>query len=506
MSSTKSNTSATQQLAKAVRYSRFNPAWFYKNVLDVEGYDPWQVELTEAVADIERKQQGIPTIINHEGINKISARAGHGPGKTWWVASLAHWWQFTRKGRVVVTATKERQIITRFMPEFRSIGNKALSGYSNLYKADGSKVVWCKDPDYFLVGETAREPENLAGYHHDYLLFIVDEASGIHEGLFPVIEGAISTGKVVALVMIGNPTKNEGTFYLSHMSPQVSQDYFTYHVSLDKSTRISKDWVEGMERKYGKDSSVVKIRCRGDFAEADASQLIPLQWVIDCREEGLVPTDGSIPQCYITVDVADGGEDESVINVIRSYQTFDHYLKMYRYPGFKPSTAIIDTARAAMRNAELHFGKLYKHKVVFIVDTVGVGAGVAGYLIDQGCKVVQYKGGAASSNSKKWRNQRSQTYNTFADVLRLQKIKFDRQYCSDQDWEDFLGQISSIRRDTSADKTDDIEPKKKILERGLKSPDIPDSCAMRYTNMQPITGRSGSFAPVVVKTLESVTT
>lgn len=488
------------EIARASKHSRFNPAWFYKNILQIKN-DPWQLELTEAVVDVERKLRGLPTKINHEGLNKISARAGHGPGKTHWVAGLSHLWQFTRYGRIVVTATKERQILTRFMPEFRMIGNNAIDGYSQFYDATGGKIVWGDDPDYFLIAETAREPENLAGYHHEYLLFIVDEASGIHEGLFPVIEGAISTGKVVVLVMIGNPTKNEGTFYLSHCSAKVSKEYFNYHVSLDKTTRVSKKWVQSMKTKYGEDSSVVKVRCLGEFAEADADQLIPLSWVENCRMDTLIETDGSIPTNYVTADIADGGEDETIIIPIRSYDSFDHYIKLNRFR-FKPSIAIIQAGESAMRIAKANFGDDYKKTTVFIVDSVGVGAGTAGHLLDNGCKVIRYKGGKAVL-SKDYRNQRSQSYNTYAEALHNKTIKFDKQFCTDDEWEDFYGQTSTIRRDIEAENTDDIETKKKLLSRGLKSPDMPDACMMRYTNISPTAGRKNTPLPVAGSNLQS---
>ena len=79
----------------------------------------WQIELLEAVADVERERLGIPTRFNHEGKTQITARACQGPGKTFGIAVLAHIWGFAYDPIVIpVIAPKKEHVKTRFFAEF----------------------------------------------------------------------------------------------------------------------------------------------------------------------------------------------------------------------------------------------------------------------------------------------------------------------------------------------------------------------------------------------------
>lgn len=460
--------------------SRFDPDFFCNSILRVPN-DPWQSECMEAVIDIERDMLDMRTVINHAGKNKLTIAAMHGPGKTHYIAKLMHWWMWTREGRIVCTATKEKQIMTRLWPEFRTIGKKAIDGYSSTYDAQGSIIYWNDDRDYFAVAETAKEPENLAGYHHDYLLFLVDEASGINELLFPVIEGAISTGKIVVLVMIGNPTKTEGTFYASHKIAKVADEYFHYQITLDKTPRVSRKWVKSMENKYGKDSAVVKIRCYGEFAESDDYQLISAAWVYDSIMEVPVISDGSIPVNKISVDVSDGGANETVITASSQYSTFVHLKKVERHT-YDMKTATKDAFKDCVRMMKKM--KWSKANTVFYVDGVGVGAGTASDLVDAGYTVVKFKGGSTSANPRKWANQRAQSYTVFADHLRDGLVKIDKDFCeTEEDWDDFVAQCCSVRRKEEEDKVERLESKREMRKRGIKSPDMADSASMPFGSM-----------------------
>jgi len=117
--------------------ARVDPVWFSQSILGLKprrgdkdlGYswkmDKWQVETQEAVADIWRKINKTKTKFNHQGKNKITIRAGHGPGKTFVIASIMHWFNFCFNGTIIATAPKEKQILTRLWPTFRKIKNRA---------------------------------------------------------------------------------------------------------------------------------------------------------------------------------------------------------------------------------------------------------------------------------------------------------------------------------------------------------------------------------------------
>lgn len=462
----------------AVLRARIEPQWFFKEWLNVE-LDPWQVELVESIADILRYRRGEPTKFNHEGLTKITVRAMHGPGKTFGVASLMHWFGFCFRGLSPCTAPKLDQLKTRLFREYRKLRIGARKGYADLMQVHTTKIEYHGDPDWGFVAETGREPENMAGYHDDCMLIVVDEASGVDEAMFPVLEGAMSTGTLVVLVMIGNPTKNQGTFHDSHRRRGVKENYYRQHVTLDKAPRVSRKWVQEMIDKYGEDSPVVKVRCKGEFADVDDMQLIALDWITRAFEAETID-DGTHYTLRVAVDVADGGFDDSVITVGRRYQTWTHVVKQLSY-NFPSSESPIRCADAAEKLFFAWGGK--KGEDEFIVDAVGVGAGTAGELMKRGHVVIPFKGGQRSSNPARWTNRRVQAYYVARDEFRDGRLVIDAAALGDSSAQDELAaQLCSIKMRLGQEKVDDLEPKSSLTQRGIKSPDKADSLVMLYAD------------------------
>lgn len=447
--------------------------------------DRWQVQLLQAFGDVRRKQLGLPTVINHEGKPWLSVVAMHGPGKTHTAALLAHLFNLSYPGRIVVTAPKFSQLTTRFMPAFRKVKNRAAPWYRALIKDGERRVTWCGDKDWCLLLETANKPENLAGHHERFLLVIVEEATGVPETLWPVIFGALSTGEVVMLVMISNPTKRTGTFAMSHLSPKHMDDYFRMRITLDNTKRVSRAWVDKMARSYGTESPIYKIRVLGEFADDDAMQLIATQWVMHAAERE-VPADGSIPRLRVTADVADGGEDETVITAALHYDSHTVILKQKAY-SFSLERAQIDAADAVEEMFDAFGGRKGIDDIV--VDAAGVGSGCAGELYDRGHSVIRYKGGSASDDPKRWRVRRVQSYLVARDRFRNKQISFADDAIDDLD--ELMAQLCSVKRKIIGhDASEDLQTKEEMKRAGIKSPDKADSLIMQFATQAPLPGKS----------------
>ncbi len=465
---------------------RREPVWFAEEALNLIGdkyyLDIWQKESLDAVADVYRHSVGIPTKYNHEAKNMFTIRAMHGPGKTFWVATVMHWFNASFKGRIICTAPKEKQLATRLWPAFRKITVHAGKEYGAPIKIDSTKIVWFGDEDWCAIAETASQPENLAGYHDDYMLIVVDEASGVSEDMFPVIEGMMSTGIIVILILIGNPTKNQGTFFGSHNTPKVAKNYYQVHVDLDKTTRVSKAYVQKMVDKYGKDSPVVKIRCYGEFAEDSEAQLIPYGWVMDAlvRESRM---DGSIKHKRVTVDVADGGVDFTEITGADMYETGIDILKQKEY-NFPTAESPVLAADAAERMFN-EIGGLTINGDDIVVDSLGVGSGTAGILLKRGYNVVVYKGGEGSDDIKQWRNRRTQSYICLRDAYREGQIMFVEEFTAADELDDFTAQMCSVRGKPGSERLEELETKEAMKKRNLKSPDKADGIAMMFATQAP---------------------
>lgn len=494
---------------------RSEPVWFAEHVLNHRALpgeptiagdpqrswelDVFQRDLLEAVADVWRKKWGQPTRVNHRGVPYITVRSGHGPGKTHTAGLIVHLFNSAFPGRVVCVAPKLNQLRTRVWAALRKIDARAEAWYRSTHVIHDTAIYWkrrddrgrlIEDRDWCVLAETAAQPENLAGHHERFQLVLVEESTGVKEHLWPVIFGALSAGEIQILVMISNPSKNTGTYADSHLKAREAANYFRYHVGLKNALRINRTWAEGMARKYGLNSPYYKIRVEGEFADAGENQLITMQWLEDARLTDRPETDGSTPKLRVSVDVADGGEDETVITACHHYHSKVVVLKQARF-SFPSAESPIRAAEAAERMFKAWGGDRAKDDLV--VDALGVGAGTAGWLLDAKYRVIVYRGGEASDDTKRWRNRRVQSYLVLRNALRDGTLELSADLFDDaEDWEDFYAQLTSIELDPKIqDRVEDLLTKEEMKRKGIKSPDMADSLAMQYATQAPRLSMSG---------------
>lgn len=511
---------------------REEPAWFAREVLNLRALegestisedperswelDKFQEDILEAVADVWRKKQGLPTRINHAGKPFISVRSGHGPGKTFTAAVVAHWFNTAFPARIVCTAPKLTQLRTRLWSAIRKVDSRAEAWYRHTHVVNDTTVFWLRkddsgklspDKNWCILAETATQPENLAGHHERFQMVIVEEATGVTEALWPVVFGALSSGELQVLLMISNPTKITGTFAASHLQKREEPNYFRYHVNLKNARRINRKWVDAMERKYGKDSPVVAVRCHGEFPTADPNQLIAVEWIDRALHKDF-SADGSLAHFRISIDVADGGENKSVLTVGQHFQSIRRMRKQrsFNFPSSESPIRCADEGERAWQE----YGCSAANGDFFVVDSLGVGAGTAGELMRRGYPVVTYKGGEASANPALWRNRRVQSYMNLRNDFRDGCIAFDEDFLESSDGsggellseeDEFMAQLCSVRTANSAERVEDLMTKEQMRSDGIDSPDRADSLAMQYATQAPRmetgTGASTSGEPQV---------
>jgi hypothetical protein len=159
----------------------------------------------------------------------------------------------------------------------------------------------------FAVARTSRpeQPEALQGFHSEHLLFLIDEASGIPEGVFQTVQGALSTEGAFVL-MAGNPTRMGGYFHDSHH--KMRDKWAALHWNGEESPLVAREYVEDMRTKYGADSVIYRIRVRGEFA-GNPEGVIPLALI-----ESAVGRDVKATGAMVWgVDVARFGDDRSTL-------------------------------------------------------------------------------------------------------------------------------------------------------------------------------------------------
>ena len=178
---------------------------------------------------------------------------------------------------------------------------------TELFEWQKTKICFRAQPErWAALAKSAARPENMAGFHETHLLFVLDEASGIDDGIFEAVEGALTTSDA-KLLICGNPTRNSGFFKRAFFEDR--ELYVTFKVSSADSGRVSNEYCKRLIRQYGADSDVVRVRVLGEFPKVEADGLIALELVEAAANRELTP----FGELVIGVDVARFGNDETVI-------------------------------------------------------------------------------------------------------------------------------------------------------------------------------------------------
>jgi len=275
---------------------REDPVAFFREILGVE---PWsrQAEVLEAIRDHSR----------------VAVKSGHKVGKSNLAAGAALWFYSSfPDARAVMTSTTSRQVDQILWRELR------------MMRARGGRCVGCKaeDPEGLriprpcphsalidgeigelartglkaadfreVVGFTAREAEAVAGISGSNLLYICDEASGIDDLIFEAIEGNRAGG--AKLLMLGNPTKNDGEFYEAEASK--SKLYKVIHVSSEETPNVvegrvvipglaTREWVDEKRLEWGPDSPLYSVRVKGQHAIHEAGKIFSNHTIAQAEE------------------------------------------------------------------------------------------------------------------------------------------------------------------------------------------------------------------------------
>ncbi len=455
-----------------------DPVLFCKEVLMFEP-DKWQ---TEVLDDLSNNP-------------KVAVKSGQGVGKTG-IEACALLWFLTcyPDARVVATAPTKQQLNDVLWSEVAKWMNKSPLLPMLLKWTKTYIYVLGYEKRWFAVARTATKPENMQGFHEDNMLFIIDEASGVAEPIMEAILGTLS-GDNNKLLMMGNPTRTSGTFYDAFTSDRAL--YKCYTVSSRNSSRTNKDNIASMDRKYGKNSNVVRVRVDGEFPLQEDDVFIPISWLegsiktempaatakafgkyIDENGRKYPPDFAGIKLIEIGVDVARFGDDKTCIG----YRVNESAFIYKKYNGQDTTWTANTVAKLYIQLRERF---CFKNDIAIKIDDGGVGGGV----VDQ---LKNFK----KSDHKTFRNmlilpvnfgQPISHHRYYADtttymmgVVRELIAPYDEEGRPKTpelilpDDSDLVGQLSSRKYLFTSNGKQKVESKKNMKERGLTSPDEAD--------------------------------
>lgn len=438
----------------AILYYRDKPIEFVRDIIKAEP-DKIQCNILNSVAE-----------------NQLtSVRSGHGIGKSAVLSWVLIWFMCTRPfPKIPCTAPTKHQLYDILWAEVAKWLNNDLR----------KDIEWTQEKIYmkaypenwFAVPRTATQPDALQGFHSDYILYIIDEASGVKDATFEPVLGSLST-KDSKLIMMGNPTQLSGFFFDSHNKNR--HIYNSFKVSGENSERVSRDFIKMIIDMYGKDSDVYRIRVAGEFPKAMPDSFIQLDWVENCSKKTFIKR---TPQTRIDigVDVARYGDDESIICVVYDKMTQQFLKKLHHNDTMQVCgevVILIEKLRLKYIGIPIHIK----------IDCDGLGAGVFDRLNEikkqrrwVTVKIYECHFGAEGGKSNKndpleFSNATGIMWGTLRDKLKNNKIELlydDKQ----------ITQLSNRKYRVNSDGKIELERKEEMKKRGLSSPDMGDALAL----------------------------
>ena len=440
-----------------------DPVAFMNDMLGVEP-DDWQCEVATAVANNPR----------------VSVRSGQGVGKTALTAWVVLWYLTCRPfSKVICTAPTKQQLYDVLWAECAKWIDKCLM--KKLLIWSKTKICVIGDEErWWATAKTASKPENMQGYHEDYMLFICDEASGISDPIIEAILGTLS-GYENKILMLGNPTRTSGNFFDSHNKDR--DLWITFKVSSLDSKRTSLENIEMLRKKYGADSDVFRVRVSGDFPRSEPTSFIPLEYAETaadaahrCKPFGITLDVG--------VDVARFGDDETVIYSRIGPASVD--MRTYRK---QETTATTGQVIAAVREL---IGEHKVQRVRIKVDDDGIGGAVTDMLkekmreLELDWEIYPMSNNSSAANaddeehynhfgSESWGRLRGWLEENFSSIMVGNEPKIS--LISD---ERLIKQLTTRKYHIDSAGRICIERKADMKRRGLDSPDRADACILAF--------------------------
>lgn len=233
------------------------PYWFqdYREGLHVT----WQQSLV--LYGIEKGLKGDCSM-------RVSIVSGHGIGKSMILSLIILWFLYVNAdSQVACTSPGKEQMYDVLWKELKKWIERMPKEYAQMYTWESSHVRMTEAAQTWFARAKTSSKENteaLAGVHADWVMIAVDEASGVEEPIFETMEGALTSGNILVL-LISNGTRSIGYFYDTHHKDAERWQNFAF--SSLESPRVDFKYVKGITDKYGDDSVQYAIRVKGEFPD-----------------------------------------------------------------------------------------------------------------------------------------------------------------------------------------------------------------------------------------------
>jgi hypothetical protein len=424
----------------------------------------------------------------------VAIKGCHGSGKTFVVSGMVPW----------ELAGYDESIVLWIAPTLRQVK----TGWGEITEAIGkmpckmpipTTTRWEISPKCYAQGFSSAKGVNAQGFHGKRVTIYADEAIGIGPDVWDAIEGIRAAGDV-RIVKLCNPTVPSGPVYDDFAKLRATPGHQCITISAFDTPNLSgltlesllhlpdeqldyapfpwltrRRWVKEMHAKWGPQNPRFQSRVLGEFPTQGQWAVFSLAWIERADRE---PTEGEISRskdCVVQVgvDVAAGGDDETAACARVNGIVLDRGAWSEADPRGPLVRWIVNLRR---------FG--YPPGPV-VVDTVGVGHGMALHLADQNLDVRSFKAGAAAMDSEQFLNAKAESYFRLRDMYKDNYIS----HLPGATDEDVKAQLSAVEYRELSRGQIQVEPKEDARKRGIPSPDRAEAEVMAFCKVVPRTQR-----------------
>jgi phage terminase large subunit len=296
-----------KEIADRLALYREHPTAMVREIFHVEP-DAWQADILEAFPRNQR----------------LAMKACKGPGKTTVLAWIGWNYLLTRPhpkiGATSVSATNLADGLWTEMAKWQNQSPFLLSKFTwtrtRIFANDHPETWFMAAKAWSQSADATQQANTLAGFHADYVLFLVDESGGMPRAIMVTAEAALAGCIEAHIVQAGNPSSLDGALY--HACTVARRLWFVVEITGDpddpkRASRIPLEYARQQIEQYGRDNPWVLVNIFGQFPPSSLNSLIGPDEVRAAMNRYYRTHEiGDAPR-VLGVDVAREGDDASVI-------------------------------------------------------------------------------------------------------------------------------------------------------------------------------------------------
>ena len=315
-----------------------------------------------------------------------------------------------------------------------------------------------------VSSQSGRSGDGSGARGKGYDIIVVDESNRISHSFWKESGDRLREHEDSVLVEMGNPFHKDNQFY-SHWT---RSDFTRFHVGEEKGLeegRHSKEWFDSRAKEVGgRQSLEYKVLYKSEFPDQVDDALIAHSWLERAEKNSFEFSD---PEIIYSIDVAGEGTDKIVLPRVEKekgrYRLTDQWSK-----GKSSDTG--ETARWADSKVREGRGDVDR----FVVDAVGIGAGVHSKLGELGFDPVKFKAGEKPvAEGDRFQNKKARNFFKLRDVLQENDLELVEGFRRGRG-NSLVHELTHIRTERRS------RDKVRIIDPDSGSPDFADSLMMCF--------------------------